>query len=69
MQFKIQIDTDNAAFEVAGIPRWIQGCEIARILRDVARGVGHKDMQRGEGDDLRDYNGNVVGSWSLEEGK
>jgi hypothetical protein len=61
MSFKLEIETDNAAFQ----PLDYDGRhEIARILRDVIR-----DLQSTERDEhwLCDLNGNKVGSWKLAD--
>lgn len=55
--FKIDLETDNAAFIEAG-----PGAEVARILRQIARCA-----EEGQTEGIaRDFNGNKVGSWSLE---
>ncbi len=54
--FKLEIDTDNAAFE--GVPYK----EVARILQETAL----KLMQGYDGGKCRDTNGNTVGAWELK---
>lgn len=55
MAFRINLDTDNAAFTE-------DGSEVARLLRKVA-----DDIDNGGRDgSLRDINGNRVGSWEYE---
>lgn len=59
MQFRLQFDTDNAAFDGEEL-----GAEIARILYAIANDVN----ERSPGDIVegvaRDINGNHVGTWS-----
>jgi hypothetical protein len=58
MEFKLQIDMDNAAFaDDDGT------FEVARILRDVADGF----ETSGDTGFVRDFNGNRVGSWEFTE--
>jgi len=63
--FRIQFETDNAAFEGADL-----GPEIARILRRAAdeaeRSEAH--LAGGLSYPVRDVNGNTVGVWSLTRG-
>ncbi len=60
--FKLEIETENAAFEDSG--------EVPRILRELAsRLESHAYMTRGEGGGVgvvADLNGNTVGHWTLE---
>lgn len=59
LRFTLTIDSGNAAVVDAG---W--EAEVARLLRDAAAQV-----ERGQlGNVLRDYNGNVVGSFSTDRG-
>lgn len=56
---RIEINTDNAAFEGEGC-----GAEIARILKDAAgkmHGYHANELQEGDGWVLKDTNGNAVG--------
>lgn len=55
--FKIEISTDNAAFQDD------PGAEVARILREVAERVEAGELSR----TVRDYNGNGVGSFWFED--
>lgn len=55
--FKLEITTDNAAFEDD------EGSEVARILSALAERLA-AGSERGGG--LYDLNGNRVGQWSLE---
>lgn len=58
--FTLKIYTDNAAFEDC------QGTEVARILRVAADAVEGSHMLTGSLEqNLRDINGNKVGSWKL----
>lgn len=57
---RIEISTDNAAFEEAG------GDELARILRGVASVVCEGEPLRSCQGRLRDSNGNVCGSYQLD---
>ena len=56
--FKLQIETDNAAFEHGG------GAEIARILRDIADRIFKVESSKSfiRTSKLRDLNGNTVGA-------
>jgi hypothetical protein len=57
MSFKMQFETDNAAFEGDPAP------EIARILRQTAEAI-----ESGCAHSLvKDVNGNTVGQWKLSE--
>ena len=58
MEFKLWIETNNAAFGTDEIER---GVEIARILRELADRVD-ETMINGK---CRDINGNVVGEWGF----
>lgn len=59
-KFTLAINCDNAAFEDVGAP-----FEIARILSEVAEKLD-TGSYRGS---IRDANGNVVGSYALEDSK
>lgn len=65
MLFKVEIETDNAAFEDSG--------ELSRILHELADRVevqvvdGHVAYNRDGDWPVRDVNGNRVGSAWLEE--
>lgn len=59
MKLKIEIETDNDAFEPNG------GSEAARILRDVADRIDGADVCD-IGFSVRDINGNRVGKVSVE---
>ena len=65
MNITITINTDNAAFEDD------PSSEVARILRQLidrlTRGAAADDLQEADGIKLRDINGNMVGSVSVEE--
>ena len=56
--FKCEIRTGNDAF---GTDSTEEGCEIARILREIADGIEKYGLESGS---CRDFNGNNVGSWS-----
>lgn len=60
IQFRLQIACDNAAFEDEGT-----ATELARILRDVARRI-ESGEDCGSFVNVRDINGNVVGSFALK---
>lgn len=76
MRFTVDIDLDKAAFYVdvtedGPDENWRSGDEVARLLRDLADGVSsevigdiltHGPTLTGN---LRDINGNTVGSWSI----
>lgn len=53
--FKLQIETDNAAFGD------FRAVEVARILRQLADNLSTS----GDSGNLRDINGNTVGTWTL----
>ena len=55
MKIKIEIKTDNAAFET------VPGIEAARILRAIANNLEDWTGDKFE-DNLRDINGNTVGT-------
>lgn len=56
MTLTIKIEMDNAIFEENS------GSEISRILTNLAEGVDGSDLQPGYAENLRDLNGNTVGS-------
>jgi hypothetical protein len=62
MELTITIDTDNAAFEEAGVE-----FEAARILRAFARTIENNGMPIGSTWKLRDINGNTVGAAETTE--
>jgi len=57
---KLDISTDNAAFEDEYLRR-----EVARILRALADKVASGAMNLGEPVNVRDINGNTVGTFTL----
>jgi hypothetical protein len=59
IQFRLQIACDNAAFEDN------MGGELARILREVASRI-ERGEDCGSFVNVRDINGNVVGSFALK---
>jgi hypothetical protein len=59
--FKLEIATDNAAFE--DDPAY----EVARILRGVLERVEHGGLVDTDSGTLRDSNGNRVGSWEYSQ--
>lgn len=59
IQFRLQITCDNAAFEDG------MATELARILRDVASRL-EQGEDCGSWVNVRDINGNVVGSFALK---
>jgi hypothetical protein len=63
MQFKLEIDCGNAAFEDDA------AAEIARILADLANRLQHEQMQAGNRvhveHSVRDVNGNRCGNWAF----
>lgn len=61
MKLKIEIKTDNAAFEDC------PGMEIASILNQVIESLGDGVINTGDGANLFDSNGNTVGSWEIKE--
>jgi hypothetical protein len=57
--FKLEINTDNAAFE----PTWVG--EVARLLRETADRIeGSPSPDIGH---LRDTNGNSIGGWRFSD--
>lgn len=64
MKLIIEIEMDNAAFEPNG-----NGKEAARILKDLWDDIDCFDLFEGDGGELRDINGNVVGFWKVTEEK
>jgi len=60
MNIKVEINTDNAAFEDN------ESQETARILRSLAERIdGHPHFSPGHCQPLRDYNGNEVGHFDI----
>ena len=59
MNARITINMDNAAFED------LLGSELARILRDLADRIEDGDLA--DRIVLRDYNGNTVGQFEIDE--
>ena len=57
--FKLEMTTDNAAFED-------EGAEVARILRQVARYIEGGNLEGGR---CMDFNGNNVGPWDFFGGR
>jgi hypothetical protein len=55
--FKLKLKTDNAAFSDGDGP-----AEVARILREVAKGLETYGTRDGA---IHDYNGNTVGTFTL----
>lgn len=62
MKLKIEINMDNAAF---GGDQFDRGAEAAKILEEFADKIAEGAMPRTSGP-LRDSNGNLVGTWSIE---
>lgn len=65
--FKVEIKTDNAAFHADdrdddGHDSAACGAELARILRELARGI-EDGIAEDDGGNVRDVNGNTVGKW------
>ena len=58
--FKIEMNTDNAAFDGDD---YVRGTEVAAILRCVANEI---EMGRGSGP-VFDINGNRVGNYKMED--
>ena len=61
MKLKIEITMDNAAFEDGEG----NGAESARILERLAKEINDYTLHPGPGGDLRDINGNKVGTWKV----
>lgn len=57
--FKLEIETDNAAFEDGGNE------ELARILRKLADRITFGTYDEDDNGALLDINGNKVGDWEL----
>ena len=67
--FKLTLKTENAAFCDSDFPDQdaaARGCEVARILREVA-GKVEDGLPEGAGGNIRDANGNKVGEWTWKE--
>ncbi len=66
MKITIEVELDNAAFHRE---KDFDARELTRVLtrieRDVWMPYGKLDKEGADGS-LRDYNGNKVGSWSIE---
>jgi len=60
MNFSINIECDNAAFEDGD-----RNFEIARILREIANQIEAGDV--GKARDIWDSNGNIVGQFELKQ--
>jgi len=60
--FKLEVALDSAAFvSMAGE---FDSTNLEDILRDVIEALENDELG---GAKIRDYNGNTIGSWSLEE--
>lgn len=64
MAFALNISTDNAAFGEDGDDMAKAG-EVARILMALAGQIDDSTGHLPAGGDVRDYNGNSVGRWTL----
>lgn len=66
--FSLTIETDNAAFHDGDGERTSEamGAELARILREVAKVVSDGPDLDGDSWDIRDHNGNKVGTWEYK---
>lgn len=64
--FRVEFDTDNAAFgdenDPADVRAMVRAAEIVRILDDVSARIADGALS----DVLRDVNGNVVGYFNVE---
>jgi hypothetical protein len=68
MKFTLEINLENAAFEVEGHEQdeAVNGFEIARILNRLAKlAESSGPMREGDGGKLRDVNGNTCGRWQI----
>jgi hypothetical protein len=61
MEITIKINLDNAAFEKNG-----NDVELSRILEEFARSCYFAKLEESKGN-LRDVNGNKVGTWEVTE--
>lgn len=62
--FKLEFSTDNAAFEATdSSTREGKAIEVSRILGVVRRRVAALHT----GGMVKDYNGNTIGKWSLDD--
>ena len=59
MKITIKIDTKNDAFQGGN-----NGGETARILRELADRISNEQLSRHSNRNLRDVNGNVVGTFT-----
>lgn len=62
MEMTIKINLDNAAFERHG-----NDTEASRILEELAKTMYFAKLEEDKGN-LRDINGNKVGTWEITEG-
>lgn len=60
--FTVEIELENDAFEWSGDQ--VSGCEISRILEDLAKRIDTSFNRQGF---LKDINGNTVGSFNIIE--
>lgn len=66
MNFKLNINCDNAAF--TGEESYGPCYEVARILREVADRInGHLHFSPGHSQSIRDINGNQVGGFDVTD--
>jgi len=66
-KLKLEIEVENDAFgAIGGVER---GAELKRILEVAAAKIEHFGLMFGESFDLRDINGNAVGSVKYEQEK
>jgi hypothetical protein len=61
MTARIEINMDSAAFDE------INGQELSRILRDLAREIEHVELTAGHYKRVGDINGNKVGQFTVIE--
>lgn len=64
MKFTLEINMDNAAF---GDIYMEGGVELSRIFVKIASEIQIETLDVGLSDDIRDINGNKVGTWEVTE--
>lgn len=62
-KFKLEVELDNAEF--VGMGGEFDSANLESILRGVIEALENDDFK---GATLRDWNGNTVGNWTIQEG-
>ena len=60
--FRLEVSLDNDAF--VGMAGEFDSTNLEDILRDVIEALENDEL---EGAKIRDFNGNPIGSWTIEE--